>query len=65
MSNSEMWMLVEQDKVVQWSVFKDDEGNNIIWTGKSFQAYDEIENKYVGMCLGDTWEFVGVDNSIE
>lgn len=63
MSNIELWMLAEQGKIKQWSIFRDEEGNEIIWTGKSFQAYTENDDKYIGMCLGDKWYYVGIDES--
>lgn len=62
MSNIELWTLAEQGKIAQWSVFKDNDGNEIIWTGKSFQAYTELDEKFTGMCLGDEWEFIKVDD---
>lgn len=63
MHNAELWKQAENGEIEQWSIFKDQCGNEIIWTGRSFQAYtDEAEpDVYVGMCLGDKWEFVGVE----
>lgn len=66
-TNSELWQMVEENKVEKWSVFEDTEGNQIIFTGKSFQLYySEIDEskKYIGMCLGDLWEFIGVEEEL-
>jgi hypothetical protein len=61
MCNAELWMLAEQNKIKQWSIFRDKENNEIIWTGKSFQANTEVDDKYTGMCLGDQWELIGIE----
>jgi hypothetical protein len=61
MSNSELWVLAEQGNIEQWSCYQDQEGNEIIWTGKSFQSNTDIDDKYIGMCLGDKWTFVGIE----
>lgn len=61
-TNSQLWAMAEQNKIGKRSVFEDSEGNQIIFTGKSFQLYysDHDETKeYIGMCVGDTWEFIG------
>lgn len=60
MVNSELWKLTEDGKVKKGDVFSDKEGNEIIFTGKSFQVYfTEQDDRYyyVGMCLEDEWTF--------
>lgn len=62
-TNMQLWKLAEDGEIELNSVFEDSEGNQIIFTGKSFQVYySNTENKYVGMCVGDIWEFTGVNN---
>ena len=63
-TNSQLWGMAEQNNIEKGSIFEDREGNQIIFTGKSFQLYysdsDETE-VYIGMCVGDTWEFIGIE----
>lgn len=60
MKNSELWKLAEDESLNKGDIFKDDEGNEIIFTGKAFQVYyTEKDERYefVGMCLNDNWKF--------
>jgi hypothetical protein len=62
-SNWELWQMAEDGVIERNEVFEDREGNQIIFTGKSFQTYytdASKEEKYVGMCLGDSWKSVGI-----
>jgi hypothetical protein len=60
MKNSELWALAEEGKINKGDIYVDQDENEIIFTGRSFQTfftnkYDEYE--LVGMCIGDTWKF--------
>lgn len=63
-TNIQLWELAELGKIPKNGLFEDEEGNQMIWTGKSFQGIYREENieqeQYVGMCLDDTWEYIGV-----
>ncbi|WZK93423.1 hypothetical protein [Bacillus phage BvP] len=54
--------MAELNMIDPESIFEDQEGNQMVFTGKSFQVYstevDETE-QYVGLCLGDEWAYVG------
>ncbi|AYJ76026.1 hypothetical protein BSP14_151 [Bacillus phage BSP14] len=54
--------MAELNMIDPESIFEDQEGNQMVFTGKSFQVYstgvDETE-QYVGLCLGDEWTYVG------
>lgn len=63
-SCTELWYLAEKGHILSTSVFEDQEGNQIVFTGVSFQLYysDTDKNrKYIGMCVGDQWEYIGLD----
>lgn len=65
-SNMQLWQLAEIGDIPINGVFEDKEGNQILWTGKSFQVhYSSASDKYVGMCLGDTWEYIGKKEDLE
>jgi len=58
--------MVEINRIPKGAVIEDQDGNQLIFTGKSFQIYyTEIntDEKYVGFCKGDIWEIVDVDES--
>lgn len=66
-TNTELWKLAEANKVFAGDLFEDQDGNIIIFTGKSFQSYNEdtsllTERKYIGMCVGDIWWYAGEDS---
>lgn len=64
MKNSELWLLAEENKINKGDVFIDEEGNEIIFTGTSFQVYfTEKDQRYqfVGLCLNDKWRFLKND----
>lgn len=61
-SNFDLWKMAEQQKVVSGDVFEDQEGNQIIYTGTSFQVYftdADTDKQYVGLCVKDRWKFQG------
>lgn len=61
-SSAALWVMAELNMIDPESIFEDQEGNQMVFTGKSFQVYstevDETE-QYVGLCLGDEWTYVG------
>jgi hypothetical protein len=61
MNNAELWALAEQGQIEQWSLFADQSGTEITWTGRSFQSVEKIDGMYVGMCLGDNWTLIGIN----
>lgn len=57
----ELLKLAEDGVIKQNSLYRDQEGSVMIYTGKSFKVYEtEFDCKYVGLCVGDEWEFVGI-----
>lgn len=62
-TNFELWKLAECEEIKINSVFEDQEGNQIIYTGVAFQVYYTEANEtdyYVGLCKGDKWRFINV-----
>ena len=60
MKNSELWKLAEEGRINQGDIFVDQERNELIFTGKSFQLHFTTKNEryeYVGMCVSDTWKY--------
>lgn len=39
MTNAELWLSAERGEIIRYSVFEDMKGNQIIFTGHSFQVY--------------------------
>ncbi len=62
-TNHELWYMAEKDKLHRGTIIEDREGNQMIFTGLSFQTYysNQSENKYVGFVVGDEWEIICVD----
>ena len=63
-SCTELWYLAENGKIPNEAVFEDQEDNQIVFSDKSFQIYysDKDESEYyIGMCVGDQWEYIGID----
>lgn len=59
MNNIELWKLAEEGFLHKGDIFNDQEDNYIIFTGTSFQSYyEEDEDTYIGLCVGDRWGFV-------
>lgn len=58
-TNVEIWDLAERGEVEEDMVFKDQEGNSFVFTGKSFQTLNDEDDVFRGFCVGDMWEFVG------
>ena len=63
----ELLKLAEEGKVKQHSLYRDQEGNIMIYWGKSFQVYESefLREMYVGLCVGDEWEFIGIQSDEE
>lgn len=64
MKNSELWKHAEEGKVNKGDIFIDNEGNEMIFTGKAFQVYfteKDDRYEYIGMCLNDNWTFTHND----
>lgn len=63
----ELLKLAEDGKIKQCSLYRDQEGNVMIYWKKSFQVYEsEFSGKrYVGLCVGDEWEFIGIQSDEE
>lgn len=60
MKNSKLWKLAQKGKINTGDVYTDQEGNQLMYTGNSFQLYYtkiDITKRYVGMCLNDTWTY--------
>ena len=68
LSNVEMWTTAVNGSFLDESVFEDQEGNRIVWTGCSFQGIytetDEENEKYIGMTKGDLWKFIGLYDDV-
>lgn len=64
MKNSALWKLAEEGSVSKGDIFIDEEGNELIYTGKAFQVYfseKDSRYEYIGMCLNDNWTFLRND----
>jgi len=61
LSSLDLWRGVESDLWEKNDFFEDQDGNQIIWTGESFQVTysTESNSKYVGLCKDDQWKYVG------
>ena len=59
-SNCEIWKMAECGEITEGEVIEDQEGNQLVFTGKSFQPIEDSEDRYVGMCVGDVWRRVGI-----
>lgn len=69
MTPSQLWIALESGEFQPNSLFSDQDGNIFIfYNGKSLQVHetdlDESEI-YVGLCVGDKLEFIGVWNEDE
>ena len=62
LSPSQLWIAIESGAYPPNSLFRDQEGNIFIFTGKSLQVHetDKEDDVYVGLCVGDKLEFIGV-----
>ena len=62
LSPSQLWIAIESGEYPPNSLFRDQDGNIFIFTGKSLQVHetDKEDNVYVGLCVGDKLEFIGV-----
>ena len=62
LSPSQLWIAIESGAYSPNSLFRDQDGNVFIFTGKSLQVHetDEEDDVYVGLCVGDKLEFIGV-----
>jgi len=61
LSSLDLWIGVESGIWEKNDFFEDQDGNQIIWTGESFQVTysTESNSKYVGLCRYDKWKYVG------
>jgi len=59
---SQLWTAIESGAYPPNSLFRDQDDNIFIFTGKSLQVHetDKEDNVYVGLCVGDKLEFIGV-----
>jgi len=65
-NNSELWRMVDRNLIPKGAIIEDQEGNQLIFTGKSFQLYytdNNLDKEYVGFCKGDKWNIIDVDES--
>jgi len=65
-NNSELWNMVEENNLPKGIIIEDQNGSQLIFTGKSFQIYYtdiNTDEKYVGLCKGDKWFIVDIDES--
>jgi hypothetical protein len=65
-SNSELWNMVERDILPKGAIIQDHEGNQMIFTGVSFQIYfteKDITKTYIGFCKGENWRIIDVDET--
>ncbi len=62
LSPSQLWIAIESGAYPPNSLFRDQDGNIFIFTGKSLQVHetDKEDNVYVGLCVGDKLEFIAV-----
>ena len=62
LSPSQLWTALESGAYPPNSLFRDQDGNIFIFTGKSLQVHetDKEDDVYVGLCVGDKLEFIGV-----
>ena len=59
---SQLWIAIESGAYPPNSLFRDQDGNIFIFTGKSLQVHetDKEDDVYVGLCIGDKLECIGV-----
>jgi len=62
LSPSQLWIALESGAFPPNSLFRDQDDNIFIFTGKSLQVHesDEEDDVYVGLCVGDKLEFIGL-----
>lgn len=63
----ELWKQAEKGELEHGTIFEDEDGNQIIFTGHSFQVYyteNNTEERYVGLSVGDRWRAIAVDTSV-
>ena len=58
---SQLWIAIESGAYPPNSLFRDQESNIFIFTGKSLQVHetDKEDDVYVGLCVGDKLECIG------
>ena len=63
---SQLWIALESGSYPPNSLFRDQDDNIFIFTGKSLQVHetDKEDDVYVGLCVGDKLEFIGVWDDI-
>ncbi len=60
-TNIQLWQLAENGTLQKGTIIEDQSGNQMIFTGKSFQVYYTDSDKYVGFCVGDQWGIIDID----
>lgn len=56
MRSSELMLLAEEGSIKVGSVFRDQEGNDFVFTGRTFQPIEEPDpERYYGLCTDDVW----------
>ncbi|MGG1650469.1 hypothetical protein ABHN03_16900 [Paenibacillus sp. NRS-1775] len=62
-TNAELWEIVDNSSFPIGMIIVDQEGNEFIYCGKSFQLYSEHDdNKFRGFCKGDKWKLSRIKN---
>ncbi|OMD67611.1 hypothetical protein [Paenibacillus odorifer] len=62
-TNSELWNVVDNKDFPAGMIVIDQEGNEFIYTGKSFQNFDDThEGLFKGFCKGDKWRISRLTN---
>jgi hypothetical protein len=57
---SYLWVLAENGKVKKGDIFVSSDGNEFIFTGKSFKLYfteEDVRYAFAGMNIDETWTF--------
>lgn len=58
MKSSELMNMAEEGSIQKDTIVIDQEGNEFVFTGKSFQLLDwgnRDKDKFYGLCVGDNW----------
>jgi len=66
-NNIELWERAKLGYIKNNDIFEDQEGNQIIYTGISFQVWytSLVESEiYIGLCKNDLWEYIGNEEDL-
>lgn len=62
-TNSELWNVVDKKDFPIGMIVTGQEGNEFVYTGKSFQIFNEAsEGLFKGFCKGDKWKLSRIVN---